>query len=167
MVPVYQTIFNTTNGNCVAAIVASMLHLNIEDVPNFVETDDYWKAYDEFMLTKGYEYNGYLINPSRPLPEEEKQKYEHFRGEQLPSFGDINGCYDATVFSPGYFDAEKYKNDPDYKPVTHAILVDRQFNIVHDPNPKYKGIKYPLTDELGYNGILGVSLWGVINITKK
>ena len=39
----------------------------------------------------------------------------------------------------------------------HAVLIDNNFNIVHDPNPNYKGIlKYPLADILGYNGIIKV-----------
>lgn len=35
MKPVYQTIFNATEGNCFSACLASVLELPIEDVPNF------------------------------------------------------------------------------------------------------------------------------------
>jgi hypothetical protein len=35
--PVDQTIFGLPDGNCLAACVASLLHLDIADVPNFCE----------------------------------------------------------------------------------------------------------------------------------
>ena len=36
------------------------------------------------------------------------------------------------------------------------MLVDKNLNIVHDPNPEYQDVKYPLTDEIGNNGILEI-----------
>lgn len=43
MIPVNQTIFGETDGNCVAASLASILHWPIEAIPNFVLLpEDVW-----------------------------------------------------------------------------------------------------------------------------
>lgn len=38
--PVYQTIFGKTNGNCFAACIASILEMDLEDVPHFCRGDN-------------------------------------------------------------------------------------------------------------------------------
>lgn len=168
MTAVYQTIHGDQRGNCLAAIWASMLDLDINVVPNFVEQDDYFGALCNFLLPFGYEYCSYVINPNRTdLSAEAKAGYEWLgQADELPEWGSINGYYDATVFSPGFWDAERFKNDPDYKPVCHAVVVDKDLNVVHDPNPAYKGMKYPMADEWGYNGVLGVCLFKKISNTN-
>lgn len=80
-----------------------------------------------------------------------------FFDKQLPEIGGINGFYSAIVYSPGYFDLDKYQNGE--APTTHSVIIDKTFNIVHDPNPKYAGIKYPMSDVYGSNGVIGVELW--------
>ena len=40
MKPVYQTIFGKTNGNCFAACIASILEMDLEDVPHFCRGDN-------------------------------------------------------------------------------------------------------------------------------
>ena len=47
MKPVYQTKFGYPEGNCHAAALASVLELDIDDIPEF-GTDDGW--YERFML---------------------------------------------------------------------------------------------------------------------
>ena len=51
MKPVDQTQFKTetTKGNCMTAAIASMLELPLEEVPNFVEQDDFWGSLDSFL----------------------------------------------------------------------------------------------------------------------
>lgn len=67
----------------------------------------------------------------------------------------VNGYFYCSVLSPKYFSWEHMG--------THAVICDKNFNIVHDPNPEYKGIKsYPLASIIGFNGIIGV-----YNIRKK
>lgn len=157
MKPVYQTIFCNVKGNCYAAIIASLLEKTIEEVPNFIEQDDHHQAACDFLNPFGYNYLQYLVNGNMRC--EYKNKYEFFRKE-LPMIGAINGFYDAVVYSPNFFDMEKHTSDPNYKPVCHAVIVDKNFNIIHDPNPNYKKIdKYPLANEVGYNGVIGVVLW--------
>lgn len=41
---VFQTILEAPHGNALQACVASILALPLDDVPNFVTSDDYWKA---------------------------------------------------------------------------------------------------------------------------
>lgn len=147
MKPVYQTISNSINGNCLAAMVASILELSIEEVPNFVEADDWFVAMQEFMLKHGYIYDRYLINGNRlDQPVEEKEKFEWF-GVELPEQGSINGCYDAVVFSKNYHGE------------CHAVVCDRDFNIIHDPSTIENPSNYPQADQIGYSGIIGVCLW--------
>lgn len=147
MKPVYQTISNSINGNCLAATIASLLEKTIEDVPNFVDSAEWFTVMQEFMFKSGYIYDGYLINGNRTdLSADEKLKNEWFQ-EQLPEYGSINGFYDAVVFS---------KNFPGQY---HAIVCDRNFNIVHDPSPIEDHNGYPKAGEIGYNGIIGVCLW--------
>jgi hypothetical protein len=160
MTPVYQTIFDNKRGNCQAAVWASLLHLDLQHVPNFVEFDDDHDAVCKFLLDFGYQFECYIVNENRlDLSHEAKATYP-FLKNGLPSFGHIDGFYDAVVYSPRFFDEERFYNDPSYKTVCHAVVVDKDLNIVHDPNPNYSGIKkYPLADVIGYNGVIGVCLY--------
>ena len=162
MIPVYQTIFSKTNGNCLAAVWASLLEKKIEDVPNFVEEKDYFNSLQSYVKPFGLTYQRYLINGNRSdLKGNKKKEYQSF-AEVLPGYGHIDQCYEATVFSPAYFDDERFKSDSNYIPVCHAVIVNKDFKIVHDPNPNYRGIKkYPLADVIGHNGVIGVSLWRI------
>lgn len=160
MKPIYQTIFDNTKGNCYAATMASLLEKQLQEVPNFVEVEDHHQAVCDFLKPFGYEYMQYLINGN--IRNEDKSSYEFFTNK-LPIYGSINGYYDAVVYSPRYFNLDEHKSNPNYESTCHAVIIDRDFNIVHDPNPNYKDIKkYPLADELGYNGVIGVVLWDKI-----
>ena len=160
MIPVYQTIFSSTNGNCLAAVWASLLGKKIDEVPNFVEEENCFDSLQWYLKPFGFTYQRYLINGNRQdLDENRKKEYQYFK-ELLPDYGHINEYYEATVFSPGYFEEEKFNRDSNYSPVCHAVIVNKDFKIIHDPNPKYKGVeKYPLYDTIGFNGVIGVSLW--------
>ena len=62
---------------------------------------------------------------------------------------DIDGLFLAAVYSPGY-------SNPNEHPMSHlhAVICDINYNIVFDPNPKYKDILcYPYSKLIGYNGI--------------
>lgn len=52
-----QTLFGE-EGNCVQASVASILGLELDEVPNFIkeypETPDFWDAVEDFFLEKGF-----------------------------------------------------------------------------------------------------------------
>lgn len=66
MKPVMQNVFGI-EGNCLSATIASLMHLNIEDVPNFnigaepnTTQDDpaavkiFWDNVEKFLNSKGY-----------------------------------------------------------------------------------------------------------------
>lgn len=150
MTPVFQTIVSDTTGNCGQAVLATLFDLPLNAVPHLILLPDdvYWDAYLTFLRKMGYEYSNYAINPNRDdLPDDVKRQYEYFNGE-LPDFGGVNGLFEATVIS-NYSTKERI--------VTHAVICDKNFNIIHDPNPNYNR-NYPRQDELGYNGIIGVTL---------
>lgn len=57
MLPVYQTIFQSENvdGNCLQACVASLLELDMAEVPNFSSYGDYWfMELVKWGLNKGF-----------------------------------------------------------------------------------------------------------------
>lgn len=56
VIPVEQTVSGWGKGNCVAACVASILELSIEEVPNFVGDygDDWWSAYGDWLRERGF-----------------------------------------------------------------------------------------------------------------
>ncbi len=63
----------------------------------------------------------------------------------------VDGYFYASVYSP------KYYNPNDNPPVTHAVIIDKNLNIIHDVNPENSNvITYPEADKLKYNGILDV-----------
>lgn len=64
----------------------------------------------------------------------------------------IDGLFLASVYSPKY-------SDPNEHPMSHlhAVICDKNFNIVFDPNPNYDGILcYPYSKLIGYNGIRAI-----------
>jgi hypothetical protein len=67
MIPLTQTKFGGVEGNCLPTCVASILEINIEDVPNFVTLEgDWWEHFHDFMISKGYKpfhMNGDEITP--------------------------------------------------------------------------------------------------------
>lgn len=54
MNPIDQTTFGVKNGNCFSACVATILDLPIEEVPIFVEKENWWGAFLEWLKPRGY-----------------------------------------------------------------------------------------------------------------
>lgn len=142
------------------AVVASLFNMEIDEVPNFISLGRNW--FDEirtFFHERGYEYKGTLfnknfsrlVNPTSSCFEEEKW-YEKacFTEKKLEEEGGVDGLFFGVVLSPKYFN---YKDGVEAH--THAVVIDSNYNIVHDVSPSYDSIiKYPLADLLGYNGVL-------------
>jgi hypothetical protein len=158
MTPVFQTLFggayDEIPGNCWQAIIASLLDLPLEDVPHFMLHDDFQKSHDDFLLTKGFINHTYLNNPLRLGV---NGCFIEFQEKVINSEG-VNGFFSATVYSPRYFTPEGLCNYD--KPMgAHAVIIDKGFNIVHDPHPEYQGIKqYPLHQFISVNGVVGVDM---------
>ena len=110
MKKVYQTVIDRYHGNCMQAVVASLFELELDQVPNFIEEESwYWKMH-EFYQERGYQlgtFGGSLEMLKTAA------KFD----------GGVNGYFDATVASKIFEGG------------THAVVVDMDMNIVHDPNP--------------------------------
>ena len=136
---VYQKNISGINGDCMQAAFASLLDLNLDDVPKFIEFGDQWfSEIFKFIKDHGCYFRGYLYGG--------KDVLEEFHVSNVSKSDGIGGFFYASVNSPKY-----YKEGG-----THAVIVDKNLNIAHDPNPEYQGVKYPLSDELGNNGILEI-----------
>jgi hypothetical protein len=145
------------------AAIASLFDTTLEDVPNFIEYKDGWfSPLWEFIQNKGYSYQGMLHNKNHSNlyhPTLNCFKKENWFSKSIISpkklykEQGVNGLFFASVLSP------KYCTINDGYHSTHAVIIDKDYNIVHDPNPEYENIlKYPLADLLKYNGIIDVFL---------
>jgi hypothetical protein len=114
MKKVYQTIIDKGHGNCMQAVVASLFDLELDDVPNFIELDRWFLEMMKFFRDQGYS----------DICNIYKQRHDTEELKKIAKFdGGINGYFYAIVNS---------KLWPDR---THAVIVDINLNIVHDPNP--------------------------------
>jgi len=112
---VFQSRIEKKHGTCMQAEIASLFEMFIDDVPNFIEMGDEWYyAYVKFYKDRGYSHIC-SFNPKGRM-DLIKQVLEHDGG--------VNGYWGATVESVN-LGAE----------VTHAVIVDKDLNVVHDPNP--------------------------------
>lgn len=162
MIKVYQKIVDPKNGDCMQAAVASLFEMKLKDVPEFIKMPKgtWFQSMIEFFKTQGYEYKGELHNKN--YNRLNTPTYECFKKEKwhrpsimtkkaLHKLDGIDGYFFACVLSPKFFTwANGGKG-------WHAVIIDRDYNIIHDPNRGYKDIlKYPLTSILGYNGVFNV-----------
>jgi hypothetical protein len=144
MKKVYQTIIDKGKGNCMQAALAALFDLELNEVVNFNEIDDWQGELFKFVKEQGYDFEGTLYNSNY-------YRSCKSRFHELKEMGGVNGYFFATVLSP------KYYNATDENPITHAVIVDQDLNIVHDPNPNYKKLdNYPLESNIKHNGIINV-----------
>ena len=148
MKKVFQRQIDAGKGDCMKCAVATLLGLKYEDVPHFLEFENPNVEMINFIMSFGYEYECCLYNyPNSEYSTIDKPK----------DFDGINGLFYASVFSPKYY---KEEIGIDGHQITHAVLVNKDFEIVFDPNPSYQDLKkYPASDELGFNGIKNVYLF--------
>lgn len=125
MKKVYQSRIEKKHGTCMQSAIASLFELFIEDVPNFIEMDDSWfHSMINFYKDRGYELCCY--NPQGNI-ELTKQVLEVDK--------DIKGHWYATVASICLG-----------SDITHAVIIDKDMNVVHDPNPNNFGHVYSPED---------------------
>jgi|ERR1035437_5593358 hypothetical protein len=156
MIKVYQTIVDKGHGNCMQAAIASLLELSLEKVPHFLESGQKWfEIFYAFIREQGYDYDGCLynynqwriINKREGVPTAKLRNRLH----KIKKMKGVKGYFFASVYSPKYYDPN------DKPPVTHAVIIDKNFNIIHDVNPANDGlISYPESKKLKYNGILDI-----------
>lgn len=125
MTPVYQTIISPENGNCMQAALASLFDKELDDVPNFVEYDNWTYKCVLWLRDLGYQL-AYVnaCNLDGKITLKDVLEYD----------GGVNGYFYASVPSqtfPG---------------VTHAVIIDKEGNVVHDPNPNGLCLKLTAKD---------------------
>lgn len=118
MIPVFQTIMDSQNGNCYAACLASILECSLEGIPNFME-----KGPDRFdnILTKWLETKNFVILSVNIVRDE-------------PSIIAIM----KDVYSIGSIESPRFKD------TLHAVVC-KGFEIIHDPRPD---VSSPYTAEV-------------------
>jgi len=156
---VYQRIVDKGHGDCMQASVASLFEDEYENVPNFIEHENWFDLFETYIKSKGYEFDGMLHNMAWNIlsnPTRECFEYIEFVDSQIISKLNIDaepgveGLFLCSVLSPKYFTWEHMG--------THMVICDREFNIVHDPNKEYRDIEaYPLSSILGYHGIINIT----------
>ncbi len=118
MKPVEQTNFEKGSGDCVRACIASILELEIDDVPNFTEMakteGEMWEAFAEWLAKRRYAM--LFIYDLKNLFFVIDEGYVMYGIGGVPS-QNIKGC-DHAVVVKGY---RKGK--------------ESELEIVHDPNP--------------------------------
>jgi hypothetical protein len=141
MKKVYQTIFKKGTGNCMQASVASLFEDELNNVPHFMSMGNMWhKELEKYLESKGHREYHYLYNPVFWDVDNDHSI------ERIKQFNGVDGLFLASISSP------KYNPNGDINGSTHMVLIDKDYNIVHDPCPEYEGVKYPRFD-VGYNGI--------------
>lgn len=158
MIKVYQKTIDPKIGDCMQAVFASLFEMELDDVPKFIECECWFGEILKFLKSNGYTNINWIDNKN--YSRLNKPTHECFKKEKwympaimtpkkLHKYTGVNGYFFASVLSPKFFKL----NDPS----THAVVIDQDYNIVHDPNPAYQEIlKYPLTSLLDYNGIIDV-----------
>lgn len=122
MKKIFQTIVDPGKGNCMQAVTASLFEKELDEVPNFIEYGQDW--FEE--LWKYYKSQGYGWPMCFNIGN--KKKDLEVARKALKYDGGINGFFDGTVKSQTF------------KDVYHAVVVDSNLNIVHDPNPNQKAL---------------------------
>lgn len=125
MKKVYQTIIDSENGDCMQAVVASLFELELDALPNYVEHENWGELFDKTYAENGYP--DYVYFDTRNLSLK-------LIKEILEYDGGINGFFYATVMSQTL------------KGVTHAVVIDKNCKVVHDPNPNQLALKLNWSD---------------------
>jgi hypothetical protein len=118
MKKVFQTNISSDCGDCARAAVASLFEMEIEDVPDFLGNHDsvpMGLAIMNFHSDRGYT-PGYINGGCDKPTLQEIAQYD----------GGVNGYFYAAV------------NSRTFPGGSHAVIVDTDLRVVHDPNPNGK-----------------------------
>lgn len=144
MKKVFQSKVCSTDGDCCRAVIASLFDKELEEVPEF--KPDHHQGYElmKFFDAQGYDYGyfnrrpeGHTLQSGVLCPTlEEAAKYD----------GGVGGYFYGSVKSQTFEGG------------SHAVVVDINLNIVHDPNPNGFALKLKPED---VQGIITVRGWHV------
>ena len=119
MIKIYQTIVDKGNGNCMQATVASLLELPLDDVPHFLLKKNLG-SYGMMKFFWEWGFEPCYIN---------RGKYDTEFMCKIAKFdGGVDGYFYGVVKSQTFEDT------------WHAVIVDENLNIIHDPNPNQKAL---------------------------
>lgn len=121
---VFQSRIEKKHGTCMQAAIASLFEMFLEDVQNFIELESWFLSMISFYKERGYSLCCYNPNGNFELT---KQVLEYGGG--------VNGYWYAAVPSINLGEG-----------VTHAVIIDKNMNVVHDPNPNNFGHIYKPED---------------------
>lgn len=117
MKKVYQVNVDKKYGDCMQAVIASLFELELKEVPEFIKFQETWFfVMKKFFKDHGYHNLSYINRKDRMGTEFLKKvaKYD----------GGVNGYFYASVPSQLFGDG-----------IGHAVVVDTDLNIIHDPSP--------------------------------
>lgn len=117
MTKVFQQRVNQGDGDCAQAALASLFDLCYEEVPDFVS--NHVNVNMNSAICKWFRDKGHHPCYMNRLPEEDPGR--------LISIAKFDGGID------GYFYASVKSQT--FKSGSHAVIVDTDLNVVHDPNP--------------------------------
>jgi hypothetical protein len=142
MKPVMQSIVCEGEGDCMRAVIASLFDFDLDMVPHFIKYQSphqYFQIFWDWLHSIGWDYNGCgyphsslkAIScgvPNTPKPEDSVNGYFY-------------GCVPSRTFDG----------------ITHAIVIDTQGLVVHDPNPNklWEGVNVIQSGDLKYWFLLG------------
>jgi hypothetical protein len=114
---VLQTEFGPKSGNCFSAVIASLLEMPLEDVPNFCEgarpgASKWWDQFQAWLTMKGYSAIELVLSPLEWAPNEGQE------------------CW-LVGSSP--------RGDCDH--AVCATYVAGKYKMTHDPHPDGEGLK--------------------------
>jgi len=138
MIKIYQDIEDPEygKGNCLQAAVASLLELQLNEVPDFSTHMKWFSALAQFLRDHGHQVDGFV---------------EHQNGlhQQMRDAIGVKGYFLGWVYS---WAGLAQKRD-----WTHVVLVNKGLYVIHDVSPRNQHVlTYPKADELGCNGLLRV-----------
>lgn len=126
MKKVFQTVVGngaktSERGNCMQAAIASLFDLELEEVPNFISLDtgkgEANLAMWQFIMDRTGVFPHIFGTFDTPI-----ERYK----EACEFDGGINGYFYASVKSQTF------------EHTSHAVIVDSNLEVVHDPNPNGK-----------------------------
>lgn len=144
MKKVFQKIVCQGKGDCCKAAMASLFDKEYDEIPDFFPDTQ-----QAFNVIKHFESQGY--NPTYYNRREEGDLSP--KGKRYPSINEV-AKHDGGV--GGYF----YASVPSqtFEGVSHAVIVDTDLNIVHDPNPNQLALKLKPEDVID---IIVVGNWHI------
>jgi len=154
MIKLYQKIVDSNNNDSLRVCLCSLLELEVDDVPDFA------KIHGSITIDENGRFNMYgwfdvFTDQVILTGSSFRNKLSGIELRRLHEYEGVDGLFIARVPSPKYWISDK---------LTHVILINKHFEVIHDPNPNHKGIvDYSNSEYPDYNGVMEVF---IIETTK-